>query len=325
MNRKLVLLFSLVVAGCASAPTGLPLQQVGSIPLAVAPTRFDYQSLDVDRGLLFIAHMGSGEVIEVDLHARKIVRTIPDLPDVHGVLVVPSHHRVYATATGRNEVIAFDEDSGARLFSAPTDTYPDGLAYDPKRDAVWSTNESAGTETVIDAATGQARATVRTGGEVGNVVYDPTTDRMIVAVQGAGDLAIVNPETFEIVDRIDTPGCDHPHGQALAVVEQLMFVGCESNAKLATVDLRARSVAGLNDVGPTPDVIVYDAAEHRIYVAAESGWVSVFAQKDGRTEVLGSALLADGAHTVALNPKNHHIFFPLPTAAGPELREFAPT
>lgn len=324
MQRKLVTLFALVATGCAPSGTGLPLEQVGSIPLAVAPTRFDYQSLDVDRGLLFIAHMGSGEVIEVDLHARKIVRTISDLPDVHGVLVVPSRHRVYATTTGRNELVAFDEDNGARLWTAPTDTYPDGLAYDPKRDSVWSTNESAGTETVADATTGQVRATVRMGGEVGNVVYDEASDRMIVAVQGRDDLAIVNPATLEIVDRIATPGCGHPHGQALALGERSMFVGCESNGKLATVDLRARTVAALNDVGPTPDVIVYDATEHRIYVAAESGWVSVFERKDGRTDLLGSALLAEGAHTVALNPENHHTFFPLPTAAGPQILEFAP-
>ncbi|MCE5289040.1 MAG: YncE family protein [Nocardiaceae bacterium] len=323
MTRAFFLVFAVVVVGCAPSATGLPLEQVGSIPLAVAPTRFDYQSLDVDRGLLFIAHMGSGEVIEVDLHARKIVRTIPDLPDVHGVLVVPGHHRVYATATGRNELIAFDEDTGARLVSASTGTYPDGLAYNPQRDEVWSTNESAGTETVVDASTGQVRATVQMGGEVGNVVYDPTADRMIVAVQGRNDLAIVDPTTFGIVDRIATPGCDHPHGLALAAVERLMFVGCESNGKLATVDLRARSVAAVNDVGPTPDVIVYDPAEHRIYVAAESGWVSAFEQKAGHTEVLGFAFMGEGAHTVALDPQNHHTYFPLLTAAGPQLLEFA--
>ena len=96
-----------------------------------------------------------------------------NLPDVHGVIVVPDKHRVYATATGNNQLVAIDEDSGQVVFRAPTDTYPDGLAYDPIRRTVWTTNESAGTETVIDADTGAVRATVPLGGEVGNVVYDP--------------------------------------------------------------------------------------------------------------------------------------------------------
>ena len=57
-------------------------------------------------------------------------------------------------------MVAIDEESGKEVFRAPTDTYPDGLAYDPIRRTVWTTNESAGTETVIDAETGAVRATV---------------------------------------------------------------------------------------------------------------------------------------------------------------------
>lgn len=42
-------------------------------------------------------------MIEVDLRAHRVVRTIADTPDLHGVLVVPDAHRVYATVTGRNQ------------------------------------------------------------------------------------------------------------------------------------------------------------------------------------------------------------------------------
>ena len=96
------------------------------------------------------------------------------------------------------------------MFRAPTDTYPDGLAYDPIRRTVWTTNEAAGTETVIDADAGAVRATVQLGGEVGNVVYDTFLDQMVVAVQGRDDLAVVDPVSFTVAERIPTPGCDHP-------------------------------------------------------------------------------------------------------------------
>jgi hypothetical protein len=75
------------------------------------------------------------------------------------------------------------------------------------------------------------------GGEVGNVVYDTFLDRMVVAVQGRNDLAVVDPVSFAVTERIPTPGCDHPHGQALDVTDQVMFVGCEANATIVTVDL----------------------------------------------------------------------------------------
>ena len=317
------------LAGCsASTPSGaLPLRQVSETALTGGPVRFDYTALDVGRGRLFIAHMGASELIDVDVRAHKVVRTLPNLPDVHGVIVVPDKHRVYVTATGGNQLVAIDEDSGQVVFRGPTDTYPDGLAYDPIRHTVWTSNESAGTETVIDADTGAVRATIPLGGEVGNVVYDSFLDQMVVAVQGRNDLAFVDPVSFTVTERIPTPGCDHPHGQALDATDQLMFVGCESNATMVTVDLINRNVIDHHGVGETPDVLAYDPGPNRVYVAAESGWVSIFDHDHGHLTVRGSAYLADGAHSLALDPTTHHTYIPIAKDRNdsPVLREYAPT
>lgn len=317
------------LAGCSSSPQSaeLPLRQVSETALSGGPVRFDYTALDDQRGRLFIAHMGAGELIDVDVRAHAVVRTVPNLPDVHGVIVVPDKHRVYATATGSNQVVAIDEDSGQVVFRAPTDTYPDGLAYDPIRRTVWTTNESAGTETVIDAETGAVRATVPLGGEVGNVVYDTFLDQMVVAVQGRNDLAVIDPVSFAVTERIPTPGCDHPHGQALDVTDQVMFVGCEANANMVTVDLANRNVIDHHGVGETPDVLAYDSGAKRVYVAAESGWVSILDQDHGHLTARGSAFLADGAHSLALDPTTHHSYIPIPKDhnGSPVLREYEPT
>ena len=320
-----------VVVSCSSTQvpdTGeLPLRRVSETPLTGGTVRFDYLALDAGRGLLFVAHMGAGQLVEVDVHAHTVVRTLGDLPDVHGVIVVPDKHRVYATATGRNQMVAVDEDSGAVIFSAPTDTYPDDLAYDPLRNTVWTTNEHAGSETVIDADTGNVRATVPLGGEVGNVIYDSTIDRMVVAVQGRGELAVIDPAKFAVTDRIPTAGCDYPHGQALDTAVQVMFVGCAGNATMVSVDLPGRTVIDHQHVGEAPDVLVYDEGAHRVYVAAESGWVSVFDHSGGHLTPRGSAHLADEAHSLALDPATHHSYFPIPKGTGgaPVLWEFEPT
>ena len=317
------------LAGCSTSPDAgeLPLRQVSETALTGGPVRFDYTALDAERGRLFIAHMGAGELIDVDVRAHAVVRTLPNLPDVHGVIVVPDKHRVYATATGSNQVVAIDEDSGQVVFRAPTDTYPDGLAYDPIRRTVWTTNESAGTETVIDADTGAVRATVPLGGEVGNVVYDTFLDQMVVAVQGRNDLAVIDPVSFTVTERIPTPGCDHPHGQALDLTDQVMFVGCEANATMVTVDLANRNVIDHHGVGETPDVLAYDPGANRVYVAAESGWVSIFDHAQGHLTLRGSAHLADGAHSLALDPTTHHSYIPIPKDhnGSPVLREYEPT
>lgn len=318
------------LAACSSSPeqqSGLPLRQVSETALTGGPVRFDYTALDAERGRLFIAHMGASELIDVDVHSHAVVRTLPALPDVHGVIVVPDARRVYATATGVNQVVAIDEDSGRVLFRAPTDTYPDGLAYDPIRRTVWTTNESAGTESVVDAGTGAVRATVPMGGEVGNVVYDSALDKMVVAVQGRNDLALVDPIAFTVTERIPTPGCEHPHGQALDTADQVMFVGCEANATMITVDLAHRTVHDHHGVGETPDVLAYDPSARRVYVATESGWVSIFDDDRGHLTERGSAHLADGAHSMALDPVTHHSYFPIAKGrdGSPVLWEFEPS
>ena len=66
-----------------------------------------------------------------------------------------------------------------------------------------------------------------------------------------------------MTERIPTPGCDHPHGQALDVTDQVMFVGCEANATMITVDLANRNVIDHHGVGETPDVLAYDPGAHR--------------------------------------------------------------
>src|SRR5690242_11722357 len=63
----------------------LGLHPVGQVALPGDSSRFDYAALDAGRGLLFIAHLGAGEVVEVDVHAQAVVRTIGGLPGVHGV------------------------------------------------------------------------------------------------------------------------------------------------------------------------------------------------------------------------------------------------
>jgi DNA-binding beta-propeller fold protein YncE len=291
------------------------LRLVSEIGLPGDTSRLDYASLDTQRGLLFIAHLGASEVVEVDVRAHRVVRTIPNLSQVHGVLVVPALRRVYATATGSNQVVSLDENTGAVLGRSPTGDYPDGLAYDPRHNTVWTTNETGGSLTVIDASTGAARGTVDLGGEAGNVVYDPAADQILVDVQDRNELAVIDPAKLAVTRRVPLPGCEHDHGLALDSAGQVAFVACDGNATLLTVDLSTWQVIGAAPVGEDPDVLAYDQGARRLYVAAESGTVTVLEQRGRTVEVVGMGYLADGAHVVAVDPATHHSFYPIPHGA----------
>lgn len=102
---------AMVVAAAGAPASPLPLRSVADIPLSGNTTRLDYESLDTGRHLLFIAHLGDSAVIAFDTKAQRVVARIEGVSKVHGVLAVPEVGKVYASATGTNEVVAIDETS----------------------------------------------------------------------------------------------------------------------------------------------------------------------------------------------------------------------
>ena len=298
------------------APVRPVLRVAATVPLPGDGSRFDYASLDSSRGLLFAAHLGASEVVEVNIRSRRVIRVTGGLPQVHGVLVVPALHRVYATATGANKVARIDEDTGKVLGATPTGAYADGLAYDPAHGTIWTTNELGGSESIIDAATGVPRGSVPLGGEAGNVAYDPLAARMLADVQTRDEVAVIDPARGSVVRRVQLPGCDHDHGLTLDGAARLAFIACDGNATLLTLDLRTWRITGTATIGAQPDVLAYDPHAARLYVAAESGWVTVFDRHGRQLHITGMQHLADGAHVVAADPATGRSYYPVPRATG---------
>jgi DNA-binding beta-propeller fold protein YncE len=304
--------------------SALPLRTVARVALPGPSNRFDYTSLDPTSGRLYIAHMDAGRLLVFDVRTRRVIKTIA-APGVHGVIAVPQLHRVYASATDAHEAITIDARTGAILARAPAGEYPDGLAYDPRERHVFVSDETGGVETVLNAA-GRRIATISLGGEAGNVQYDPGSQHVLVDVQSRNDLAVIDPRTNRIVRRVPLTGCNHDHGLLVDAARRLAFVACDGNALLLTLDLRQMKVTGTASVGASPDVLAFDTSLRRLYVSAESGVVAVFAGRGRGLTKLGQALLAPFAHTVAVDPRTHLVYFPLQSgsAGTPQLLIMAP-
>jgi DNA-binding beta-propeller fold protein YncE len=150
------------------AAANLPLTHVADIPLPGRASRLDYESADPGRHLLFIAHLGDSEVIVFDTQASRVVARIGNIAAVHGVLVVPELSRVYASATGTNEIVAIDEATLKITARMPGGVYPDGIAYAAESGKLYVSDETGGTETVIDTRSNRRINTIPLGGEAGN-------------------------------------------------------------------------------------------------------------------------------------------------------------
>ena len=307
----LILCIALLAAAAAhaDAATKLPLQTVARVPLSGPPVRFDYTSFDPSTKRLWIAHMDAGQLLAFDVVHRRIVKTI-SAPGVHGVIAVPQLGRVYASATDLRQVLTIDARSGKILARAPAGRYPDGLAYDPVHRHVFISDETGGVETVINAR-GRRIATIPLGGEAGNVQYDAGSHRMLADVQSLDEIAVIDPRRNTITRRVHVPGCDSDHGLLIDSARRVAFVACDGNARLLTLDLRTMSVTGAFVVGDSPDVLALDSGLHRLYVSAESGVVAAFRETAHSATPLGRAFLATEAHSVAVDPATHLVYFPL--------------
>ncbi len=307
----------------AAPSAALPLRRVADVPLPGGTSRFDYQSVDVRRRRLFIAHLGDGQVLSFDLRRQRVAGVVGGVPDVRGVLAVPSSRRVYAAATGSHQLVTFDEQTLRRIRAAPAGGFPDGVAYDA-RDRLVFVSDVSGEELTVFRPSGRRIGSVPLRGSPGNVQYDARTGTMVVGVGSRDELAIVAPRTRRVTKRVRLSGCHGPHGVEVVSESRRAYVACEESASLVVVDLSSLKQRAVFSVGDAPDVLDVDPGLKRLYVASESGVVSAFSV-GARVRKLGQSPVDEHAHSVAVDPVTHRVYLPLEDVGGrPVLRVLKP-
>jgi DNA-binding beta-propeller fold protein YncE len=307
----------------ASGPN-LPLRTVGDFPLSGRTTRFDYASFDANRGVMWIAHMGDGAVEAFDVRTNRVTRTVPISPaaSVRGVLAARGN--VYAAAQGLSAVIVLDGESGERRAAVPAGD-ADGLAYDPATQRIFVSDEAGGQDVVIDARANRRIGEIALGGEAGNTVYDPVSRHIFAGVQTRDELAEIDPVRMTVVRRYPLLGCSSSHSVVVDGEQRAAYVGCQRNMQVVRLDLAAGKVTRIGGAGIGVDVMALDPATHRLYVASESGIVSVYDVSGRRLHRIAQAFLHLNAHVVAIDPATHRVYFPLQNAGGrPVMRVLEP-
>lgn len=310
---------------CATLAAGVPLATIANVPLPGGVSRFDYQSLDAKAHRLFISHMGAGRVVVFDTATRAVVADLPGFPEATGVTAVPELHRVFVSVTGHGwnqtffggSIAVLDSRTLKVLSRIPAGRFPDGSAFVPSVGRLFVSDEAGRTETVIDTATGRRIAKIPLHSGAGMTVYDPVSGHVLVNLQSLDALAAINPETDRIVARYPLPAaCEHNHGLLLDVPARLAFIACDGNARLLVMGLRTMRVEEVHRVGRDPDVLAIDSKRKRLYVASESGIVSVFRIARNGLIKLGQGYVGDDAHSVAVDPQTGLVYLPIKALHG---------
>jgi DNA-binding beta-propeller fold protein YncE len=307
----------------------MSLMQVADVALPGNASRFDYQDLDAQRGHLIVAHMGDSEVLVLNVSDGSVAKRVPGIATVRGVVAAPDANRIFATAID-GHVVAIDATTLTEVSRAETGKSPDGVAYDSVHGVVATSDQGAGALSVIaDAGTG-ARTPVALGNETGNVVFDAQRAQFwvtVVVASAPNQLVSVDPVSGAVIKRFDLDsGCSGAHGLRLHPDGKSAFVACEDNNVVLRVDVETGANLAQAQVGNGVDVLAIDPGLSRLYAAAESGDLVVFdISKDGLADI-DHEHVADTAHSVAVDPATHRVFFPLVqgSAGTPVLRIMAP-
>jgi DNA-binding beta-propeller fold protein YncE len=323
MVKMLTLALGLFVAG--SPPTGgsLPLTPVADVPLPGRASRFDYQTVDPVNRRLYITHLGDSSLVAFDLAGQRVIHEVAGLPGVHGVVAAPEQHLLFATATAERRLALIDDRTFEVKARVPAGEYPNGLAYDPTSGRVFVSNNSGLGVGVVDSKTAHALPGINIGGGAGNSQYDADSGHVLVAVHGLGALVDIDPITSQVASRITLRGVRTCHGLLVVSSLRLAFAACRGDSPtLVVIDLRARRQMMTLPLPPDIDVLAFDPGLERLYAAAETGTVAVFAvAHDHAVTQMGRGFVGPNAHSVSVDPVTHRVYFPLENVGGrPVLR-----
>ncbi len=177
----------------------------------------DYQAIDPTNRRLYVAHLGDRSLLVFDLDAQRVIQEVPGLPGIHGVVVAPEQHLVFATATAEKTLAIIDDRSLQVQSRVPAGEYPNGLAFDPATGRVFVSNNRGAGVVVVDARSAHALRGIDVGGGAGNTQYDGGSGHVLAAVHGQPFLADIDPATAQVAGRIALPGFVGPDAHSVAV------------------------------------------------------------------------------------------------------------
>jgi DNA-binding beta-propeller fold protein YncE len=328
MRISLVLALAACHPGAAGAGRGL-LTRLADVPLPGGATRFDYQEIDAAKGLLVVAHMNDDAIDILDLADGTVRARIEHVPTPRGVAIADDVGLIFVTSTPAHLVI-IDSATLKEVARVETGAGPDGDAWDPDDQIVGVSDQRDGAISLIGNAGRGARRQVKLGSETGNVVYDATRKQFWITVvfdSQPAQLVEVDPLKATVTTSIALPGCDGAHGLRLHPDSKSAFVACEDNDTLARVELDGDHQVVIGATGKDPDVLSIDPGQGWLYVAAESGDLTIFDIDKAGVSLVGHARTGAHSHTVVADPTTHRVFFPLMKGSRgkPILRIMRPT
>ncbi|HEV8470296.1 MAG TPA: hypothetical protein VGR46_11865 [Candidatus Limnocylindria bacterium] len=269
---------------------------------------------------VYVAHTGADRVDVLDCATGAYLRAIPDLPGVAGVLVESARDLLITSDRAAARLSVFRASDETLLMRVPVDPRPNGLAFDDLMRTIFSFNlgEPIGTNytaSVVALDDPRVVATIRLPGRPRWAVFDDPSRAVYANIADPPLILVIDADRRQVRREIPVPAAG-PHGLAIVPEEQGASLWCAADAGMLIILDRdsGRTIASLPLPG-TPDVVMYDRALARLYVAVGMpGTVSAFDTVAMRE--LETVVTEEGAHTIGWDPRTRRLFVFQPASCG---------
>jgi len=277
---------------------------VKTVPLG-APDKWDFLTFDPASKLVYVSHRTKVDVVDPAL--GKIVGEISPIGESHGVASLPKLDRFYAGDAKANVLIAADIKTFAKTGSAPVGVDSDAVVADAATGRVYVMNGDGQSVTAVDAAKNKALKTVALGGSPEFAAIG-RKGRLFINVADTNEIVVFDTTKLSITARWPTAPCEKPHGMAMDIDTNRVFVSC-SNARMIVVNAANGAIVANLPIGKGTDAAAFDSVRKLAFSSNGEGTLSVIAERGANDFVsLGDIKTAPGARTMALDPQTGRIF-----------------
>jgi DNA-binding beta-propeller fold protein YncE len=295
---------------------GLRFLRFIELPEHGSPGGFDHAAVHHGSNHLYVAHTVNNALDVIDCAAGRFVHSLAGLAGVAGALVSEERELVFTSNRGENTVGIFAPRDEQGLVKIPVGIRPNGLSFDPQRGLLLAANvgdpDTPGSFTlsVVDIERREMIHSIPVPGRTRWTVFDPGADVFYVNIADPPRIVVVEGAHPDRVAHMLTVPAAGPHGLDLDAEGQVLYVACDAG-KVFAISTSSGQILHSADLSGTPDVIFFNKARKRLYVAVgDPGVIEVFSTESlTRLEIVTTE---KGAHTLALSPWHNHVYAFLP-------------
>jgi DNA-binding beta-propeller fold protein YncE len=242
----------------------------------------------------------------------SITATVPISPRPVAVAVDGNDHRVYVADIEQGAVVVFDGTRGTVVGPVNTGGQPASLVVDSRGRRLFVGNRDAAGNaavTLIDTASGKARAFLPAGNAVRSLAYDPEIDQLYVGNGTTGELMMVDGQSAQVMDRVALGGTPvsiavNPGNGEVAVAVQ------GAAPALAVVDPSNRGAAPLQIpvTDGQPLYVDVDSGTGKFFVVRGGANPSLLVLRPGSSQFDNAIPIGGGVTGLSIDSRTSRIY-----------------